>query len=252
MPRQVDQLPADSTSLARRVAALERQLRELRAAPRLAAATAKLIQTASSGSRVALDGDGPAFLIYDDDETLIGRFGPDPVDGGAGLWTRGQQEPFPLLAYLYGGEMRWRPVDENSVTEDASAVYDTDANTFADLIFSSGRVYSGDIPARIVLTTDVGGGQPVAGVEAILKADNWAIGTTTITPSAANTPTSLAVTGLNVKGSTFYAFAAPQTAAPGTNVTGVGTNGVTGSGLTVWVTRTNTTPTVVNWMVIGL
>lgn len=175
MPRQVDQLPADATSLARRVAALEKQLRELRAAPRLAAATARLIQTAASGARVALDGDGPAFLIYDDDETVIGRFGPDPVDGGAGLWTRGRQEPIPLLAYLYGGEMRWRPVD-GSVAEDATAVYDTDANTFADLILSSGRVLSGDVPARVVLTTDVGGGSPIANVAAILKSDNWAIG----------------------------------------------------------------------------
>lgn len=252
MPRQVDQLPADATSLARRVAVLEKQLRELRAAPRLAAATAKLVQTAASGARVALDGNGPAFLIYDDDETVIGRFGPDPADGGAGLWTRGQQEPFPLLAYLYGGEMRWRPVDEDSVAEDASAVYDTDANTFADLIFSSGRVYSGDVPARVVLTTDVGGGPPVADVKAILKSDNWAIGSTTITPSAANTPTSAGITGLNLKGSTFIGYAAAATAAPGTGVTGVGITAYSATGATLWVTRTNTTATVVNWMVIGL
>jgi hypothetical protein len=35
-------------------------------------------------------------------------------------------------------------------------------------------------------------------------------------------------------------------------VTGVGVTAITSTGLTVWVTRTNTTATVINWMVIGL
>ena len=251
MSRQLDQLPPDATALAREVAALKKEMRELRASRRMSAATAALIQTAASGARIALDGDGPALLIYGDDDMVLGRFGPDPVDGGAGLWTRGQQEPIPLLAYLWGGEMRWRPVDEGSVAEAATAVYDTDANTYADLIFSSGRVFSGDSPARMILTTDAGGSQPVASVEAILRSDNWAIGTTSITPSAANTPTSAGITGLNLKGSTFFGYATAATSVPGTGVTGVGITAYTATGATLWVTRTNTTATVVNWMVIG-
>jgi hypothetical protein len=39
---------------------------------------------------------------------------------------------------------------------------------------------------------------------------------------------------------------------PGSQVTGVGVTSVTASGLTVWVTRTNTTATTVNWLVIGV
>jgi hypothetical protein len=250
MSRQLDQLPADATTLAKKVATLEREMRELRASRRMASATAALIQTAAAGARVALDGAGPALLIYGPDDTVLGRFGPDPVDGGAGLWTRGQQA-IPLLAYLYGGEMRWRPADVGSVAEAATAVYDTDLNSYADLILSSGRVFPGDIPARVILITDTGGNPPILDVQAMLRAGNWAMGTTTITPSAVNTPTSASITGLNLMGSTFLGYATAATAVPGSAVTGVGITNVTATGATLWVTRTNTTATVVNWMVIG-
>lgn len=250
MSRQLDQLPPDATTLAKKVATLEREMRELRAARRMESATAALIQTAASGARVALDGSGPALLIYGPDETVLGRLGPDPVDGGAGLWTRGQQ-PIPLLAYLYGGEMRWRPADEGSVAEAATAVYDTDLNSYADLILSSGRIFPDDVPPQLIMTTQVGGGPPLMDIRAVLTAKNWAIGSTTITPSAANTPTSASITGLNLMGSTFTGFATAATAVPGSTVTGVGITAVTATGATLWVTRTNTTATVVNWMVIG-
>jgi hypothetical protein len=250
MSRQLDQLPADATTLAKKVATLEREMRELRASRRMASATAALIQTAAAGARVALDGAGPALLIYGPDDTVLGRFGPDPVDGGAGLWTRGQQA-IPLLAYLYGGEMRWRPADEGSVAAPPTAVYDTDLNSYADLILSSGRVFPGDIPARVILITDTGGNPPILDVQAMLRAGNWAMGTTTITPSAVNTPTSASITGLNLMGSTFLGYATAVTAVPGSAVTGVGITNVTATGATLWVTRTNTTATVVNWMVIG-
>ncbi|MFG2671352.1 hypothetical protein [Streptomyces sp. NPDC048445] len=252
MGRQLDQLPTDATSLARKVARLERDMRELRASRRLAAATAGLIQTAASGARIALDGDGPALLMYSDDGTVIARLGPDEEDGGAGFWVRGSQEPWPLLAYLYGGELRWRPVDEDAVVEGASAVYDTDANAYADLILSSGKVFSGDVPAQVVLTTDSGGGPPHAAVHAILQADNWAIGQTVITPTASNTPTSAGITGLGLKGSTFFGYATPSTASPGTAVTGVGMTAVTANSATLWFTRAGTpVATTVYWMVIG-
>lgn len=252
MGRQLDQLPTDATSLARKVARLEREMRELRAANRLAAATAGLIQTASSGARIALDGDGPALLLYAGDGTVVARLGPDEVDGGAGFWARGNQEPWPLRAYLYGGELRWRPVADDAIYQDAAIVYDTDANSYADLILGSGRVFSGDVPAQVVLTTDAGGGPPHAAVHAILQADNWAIGQATITPSASNVPTSAAISGLNLMGSTFFGYATPSTGSPGTAVTGVGLTAVTANGATLWLTRTGTpVATNVYWMVIG-
>lgn len=252
MGRQLDQLPTDETSLARKVARLEREMRELRASRRLAAATAGLIQTAASGARITLDGDGPALQMYADDGTVVAQLGPDTDDGGAGFWVRGNQSPWKLLAYLYGGEMRWRPVDDDAVVEGASAVYDTDANSYADLILSSGRVFSGDIPAQVVLTTDSGGGPPHAAVHAILQADNWAIGQTTITPSASNVPTSAGITGLGLKGSSFFGYVTPSTGSPGTAVTGVGMTAVTANSATLWLTRAGTpVATAVYWMVIG-
>ncbi|WP_030570972.1 hypothetical protein [Streptomyces aureocirculatus] len=84
----------------------------------------------------------------------------------------------------------------------------------------------------------------------VLRADNVALGTATITP-VANKPTSITLTGGNVKGTKFRAFVTPNTSAPGEKVVGVGVTGVSSSGLTIWVHRTNTTPTLVHWMIIG-
>jgi len=59
------------------------------------------------------------------------------------------------------------------------------------------------------------------------------------------------ITGLNLKGTTFRAVATPSTNVPGTAVTGVGITNVSATGLTIWLTRTNTTSTAVDWIVIG-
>jgi hypothetical protein len=79
---------------------------------------------------------------------------------------------------------------------------------------------------------------------------SFAVGEVTITP-VANTPTSTTVTGLSVGGTAFYGQATAQTTVIGSTVLGVATTSVTGSGLTVWVYRTNTTNTTVDWMVAG-
>lgn len=264
MPRQLDQLPSDTTSLARRVAALEKQLTELRAARRLTSATAGQIQTAPSGARVVMSQDSKSFQVIDGDGTLLAELGPEDGGGGGGLWTRGRQEPNNFSAYLASGLLQFRPVENGLVQVPGQMYYDTDAFQYSDLTLTSGSVGSSDHRALLILESIYAGATPYIYVQGenstpcnfdvlgIMTSSNWAYGTVTITPSAANTPTSMAVTGLDLEGSSFFAFAAPQTAAPGTNVTGVGTTAVTASGLTVWVTRTNTTATVVNWMVIGV
>lgn len=264
MPRQLDQLPTDATTMARKIAALERQVNELRAARRLSAATAGVIQTAASGARVVMDGDNQAVDVYGDDgTTLLAELGPD-ASGGGGLWTRGLQAPNNISSYLGSGELSFRPVEDGLVQVPANVYYDTDAFQYSDLTVTSGAVGATDHRALLILESVFAGATPYVYVQGenstpcnfdvlgIMTSSNWAYGTVSITPSAANTPTSSAVTGLSLKGSSFYAFAAAQTAAPGTNVTGVGTTAVTSSGLTVWVTRTNTTATIVNWMVIGV
>jgi hypothetical protein len=90
-----------------------------------------------------------------------------------------------------------------------------------------------------------------------LTSSNLAWGTVAITPSAANTPTSATVSGLNVRGSTLIAYTSPLTSLPGSTttnngVTGTSANNVTSTGLTVWLTRQNLTTTNVNWLVIGI
>jgi hypothetical protein len=249
MPRQLDQLPADATSLARRVRDLEAQVRELRAARRMTAASV-----------------GTLRVYADDGTTLLAELGPEAgADGGGGLWTRGLQDPINMSGYLSSGKLQFRPVEDNRVAVPAGITYNSDAYQYTDLILTSGNVAPSAHRAVLTLESTFEGGSPYVYVQGenstqcnmdilgVLTSSNWAYGTATITPSAANTPTSQAVTGLSIKGSTaFYAFAAAQTSVPGSQVTGVGTTSVSSSGLTLWVTRTNTTATVVNWMVIGI
>lgn len=253
MTKQLDQLPPDSTSLARRVAALERTVKELRAARRMGTATV-----------------GRLRLYSADGKTLIAELGPQD-DGGGGLWTRGAQDDgTPVTARLSAGELNFQPLDKSAAAVPGGVSYSAIPGLGSDLILTSGGIRESDWQVLFDLGSVTDGGVPnvlvsgfrtVNGGESgscnmdlagVFTSANMAYGTVTITPSAANVPTSLVVSGLSVSGSTFYAYAAAQTAAPGSNVTGVGTTAVTSSGLTVWVTRTNTTATVVNWMVIGV
>lgn len=75
-------------------------------------------------------------------------------------------------------------------------------------------------------------------------------GSARITPSAANVPTSLDITFDKEFSGTPTVIVAPYTAAPGTTVLGVGVNGADSKGCTLWVTRKNTTETVVNWIAV--
>ena len=96
-------------------------------------------------------------------------------------------------------------------------------------------------------TVDKDGNTTITGK---LSAANISSGRITITPSAANTPTSANVTGLNLTG-TPRITVSPNTSLPGTQVTGVSFANATTTGFTVWLTRTNTTSTGIDWMVIA-
>lgn len=77
-------------------------------------------------------------------------------------------------------------------------------------------------------------------------------GRETIVPSAANTPTSKTITF----GKTFIAapnvVVTTESTVPGTIVTGVGVTDITTTGCKLWVTRTNTTQTIVNWIATSI
>ncbi|MFD5795589.1 hypothetical protein ACFWIO_19025 [Streptomyces diastatochromogenes] len=269
MPRQVDQLPPDATSLARRLQALEREVKELRAARRLTSATIGNIRTAPDGARVEISQSSQSIQVYDDDgTTLLAELGPQENGGGGGLWTRGLQSPNNMSAYLASGLLQFRPVENGLVEVPASIYYDCDAFQYSDLIITSGSVGATDHRALLILESLFDGSAHASfqgenstpcglDILGILTASNFAWGTVSITPSAANTPTSATVSGLNVLGSTLIAFTSPLTSLPGTattnnGVTGTSANGVTSSGLTVWLNRQNTTTTSVNWLVIGI
>jgi hypothetical protein len=76
-------------------------------------------------------------------------------------------------------------------------------------------------------------------------------GFATVTP-VANTPTSVTLTGFGpLTGNNFYGFVTAQTTVIGSTVQGVAHTNVTASSITVWVYRTNTTNTNLDWMIIG-
>ncbi len=75
-------------------------------------------------------------------------------------------------------------------------------------------------------------------------------GLTTITPSAANTPTSKVVTFESEFPSNPAVMVSPQTAVPGTTVLGASVSDRSTTGVTIWVTRSNMTATNVHWVAV--
>jgi hypothetical protein len=244
MARRLDQLPPDITTLARQVAQLRRELRELRASKRAghtAFSTGGLTLTDDDGNtlaEMASDWDDrgmAAVAVYDTrlgDEYYAALAAGDMCFGVHGL-TRTQDE----------GRVGFSRIDE----------------TLFELLISSGSA-PGNSPALINmysatgLTTadsEVTVTSDVMNVGGLLTMGNRASGSVTITPSAVNTPTSLMVSGFDLLGTTFTAQATAVTSVPGTTVTGVGATDASSSSVTIWLTRANTTATIVNWEVIG-
>ncbi|MFG2359371.1 hypothetical protein [Streptomyces sp. NPDC048521] len=139
---------------------------------------------------------------------------------------------------------------------------DAPASTFSALYANAATGHTGNL-LRLQLASvdkflvDKDGNATVKG---ILTAGNIATGTVTITPSAANTPTSASVSFPALAGTTFRGYATANTTVPGVRtptgpnnfgVTGVSVSSVTSSTALIWVNRENTTATSINWMVIG-
>jgi hypothetical protein len=84
-----------------------------------------------------------------------------------------------------------------------------------------------------------------------LTAGNIRTGRVTITPTSANTPASTTVTGLAMTGTDPRAVATASTTVPGTQMLGVGCTNVTLDTVTIWLTRTNTSSTGIDYIVIA-
>ncbi|WP_127361527.1 hypothetical protein [Actinacidiphila soli] len=254
-----------------------------------ATVTGAIVRTAASGRRLVMDPNGGpgtsgALLIYSGhaSEVTPGQISSDVLDLGGG-----QLQPQTIVEAPYvsrgsatlrmnspvqgvsGGTVRIEATDALDGTAYSfwDAAKDTNGTSRVVSYASNGSGGGGgftnvevrgsglhiDANAKNLDFTELGGlvvdtGASVAGV---LTAGSIVTGRVTITPSAANTPTSVVVTGLNVQGTIIRGFATASTTAPGTAVTGVGISSISSTGLTVWVTRTNTTATGVDWMLIA-
>lgn len=76
-------------------------------------------------------------------------------------------------------------------------------------------------------------------------------GETSITPTAANTPTSKTVSFSTTYTDNPIVMVTMLSTAPGTSVTGVAAGSISTTGFNAYVTRTNTTSTTVMWLAIG-
>jgi hypothetical protein len=245
MPRKIDQLPADATTIARRIAALERQVRELRAAKRAA-------YTAISGGSVKiLDGSGD----------LVAEATADGFFGEAAFATYGTFLGEAFYAALTSGQLAFgiNPTSDQQAAPVPGGIAFSDLGSQLELQVYSGtkngtsatqiNLYSSTTPTSADASLDIVADQVT--VYGKLSARNIAAGSVTVTPSAANTPTSIMVNGLTLAGSTVQVVATAATTLPGTQVTGIGITNATTNSFTLWLTRTNTSPTAVSWMAIS-
>lgn len=180
--------------------------------------------TGSDGSYVQLVAQaGSEALFQPEDDAVNGPWAPGEIFGSAALGGNGH----PSLSID-------SPVPDLPSGASASSILlvgqsKTDTSTRIDLLAS--------------LIQHVG----------INTFDNMAFGAVAITPSAANTPTSVTVTYPNeLKGNSFIALTTANSSVPGTQVLGTSANSVTSTSAKIWLTRTNTTATVVWYAIIGL
>jgi hypothetical protein len=133
-----------------------------------------------------------------------------------------------------------------------SSPYNSGSPSSASIsLFGSPKTSNGDVTNEIFMSTArvyITGDTVVNGV---LSAANRVVGSVLITPSAANTPTSVTVNYTALTGTTFRGVASPETTVPGTQVLGVALTSITSTSALVWVTRTNTTATRVDYVIEG-
>ncbi|MFE3139616.1 hypothetical protein [Streptomyces scopuliridis] len=147
--------------------------------------------------------------------------------------------------------------DTGNLSEEGFVNWANISGDLYELLLSSGRA-PGRSAAQINLYSQTPTRETTINLNAenvsalgVLTAGNFVSGHVTITPSAPNTPTPIAVTGLSLKGTSFRGLVTVNSAAPGTQVTGVAATNVSAQGMTIWLTRTNTTTTGLDWFLIA-
>jgi len=133
-----------------------------------------------------------------------------------------------------------------STSSSASATL-TDYNSGGAAPQTSNGFSTVGTPAQIVSA----GGSLLLRGDGHLTASSIKFGQVTITPTPGS-PTSTTVTGLTVTGSNFYGFATANTTVIGSVVLGAAVSSVSSTGATIWVYRSNSTDTNVNWLIMGV
>lgn len=233
--------------------------------------TGATVRTAATGARVVLD---TAMRLYNPAGEPLAEAVPDaaslgyPNDAGYIVYnTVGIGRYWAMLSRGFirfgrdGSDYRWGPLIDHylsggtSVMKLGSGVLESggeEENEATISLVGTNAATPGDHPR-----VDIGGsgirdsGRADLNVTGRIASGNIRAGRVSITPTAANTPTSITVTGLGMTGTNPRALATPQTGLPGTVVLGVGTSAVTLDGLTIWLTRTNTAVTNIEYLVIA-
>ncbi|WP_405613305.1 hypothetical protein [Streptomyces sp. NBC_00076] len=231
--------------------------------------TGATVRTAATGRRLVLNPSSdfqPALEIYSDSssERSPGRVRASVVDMGTWVQPEVVLES-PLVASSRAdvtlrspevngkGLVRLEPSDQLDghahVTAQNGGPNDDSTVT---LYGSRGSNAGGGYHSMVIRGAGItlyGGTREMTFTDGVLRTPNIVTGTATIHP-AANTPTSVTVSGLSVAGTTFRAFVTASSSVPGSVVECTASN-VTASGLTIWVNRTNTTTTGVWYLIIG-
>lgn len=203
--------------------------------------TGATIQTAATGRRIVMTPAGTLEMYSGETSHSPGVLESGTIDSGAiDGWTR-LQAPAPsgtvaelVLSGAASGMKTWE-LGPLTVVQDPPST-----STYPD--------------TQVIADCDVIAQQNVT-ILGTLTAGNHAVGTATVTPSAAHTPTSTTVF-YSVVGTTFRGFATLNSTVPGVRtpvgaqgVTGVSVSSATATSMLVWVNRENTAATNVNWQV---
>lgn len=209
----------------------------------------------TSATRPASAFSGQAIRETDTGATYVHN-GTVPISGGwVQILNAASNVSIPASAQLIIG------VDTNLYRSGANSLKTDDAMiVVGSLSASGGLVVTGNESvsgsSQTTGNMTVGGTLDSAGVlsqngKAVQLKNRIFSGQITITP-VANTPTLGTLTyGLTLDGTVFRAQATANTSVIGTTVLGVAVGTVTASACQVYVTRTNTTNTIVNVLVIG-
>jgi hypothetical protein len=136
---------------------------------------------------------------------------------------------------------------------DLNSGYLTTNSAQARITLASGDSgYTSDGSPYMYLGWDGVGPDMWVDVSGIFRPRSFAWGRVTINVTTANTPASVTLTGMNVRGTTFQAFATALTSTIGTVVTGVGATSISSSSVTIWANRSSVGSVNVSYLIIGV